>query len=217
MPKPIWSRKKTAGGGNKSARSRRAPAKSSSLSREVDEVTAETRRVKRAAAELEEKSGVVHQAADMAHHGAEALHREVEHPWAGTRRKPGAAKADDGHRAFPVVGIGASAGGFEAFVQLLEHLSPNTGMAYVFVQHLDPAHESRLTSLLAHATSMRVVEIRDRMRLEPDHVYVIPPNTALELSRGVLRLSPRRKNDPHLPVDQFFQSLARDQGNLAIG
>ena len=121
-------------------------------------------------------------------------------------------------RPFPIVGIGASAGGFEAFRQLLHELSRDTGMAFVLVQHLDPGHESMLTKLLSRATQMPVTEVKDGMGIEPNHVYVIPPNTTMEILDGVLRL--RARDDPaarHLPVDSFFHSLAAEQGSRAIG
>jgi two-component system CheB/CheR fusion protein len=120
-------------------------------------------------------------------------------------------------RSLLVAGVGASAGGFEAFMQLLENLSPNTGMAFVFVPHLDPAHESQLSSLLGRITHMHVAEVKDRTRLQPDHIYIIPPNKMLTVSGGVLQLSPRDKAGQFLPIDFFFESLAQDQGNRAIG
>lgn len=117
---------------------------------------------------------------------------------------------------FPVVGIGASAGGLEAFDQLLSALRPDTGMAFVLVQHLDPLHESLLPELLARHTPMPVVSVRDSLKVEPDHVYVIPPNTNMELNDGTLRLS-HREPGLHLPIDIFFRSLASAQGSRAIG
>src|SRR5947209_20491586 len=95
------------------------------------------------------------------------------------------------HTPFPIVGIGASAGGLEAFIQLLTHLPANTGMAYVFVQHLDPSHESLLSDLLARVTTMPVCEVRDVTVVSPNHVYVIAPNTSLTLERGKLLPLPR--------------------------
>src|ERR1035437_10973502 len=79
------------------------------------------------------------------------------------------------NESFPVVGIGASAGGLEAFTKLLKHLPNDTGMAFVLVQHLDPTHGSALTEILSRATAMPVTEVRDGMQVEPNHVYVIPP------------------------------------------
>jgi two-component system, chemotaxis family, CheB/CheR fusion protein len=119
---------------------------------------------------------------------------------------------------FPIVGVGASAGGLEAFSQLLKTLAPWTGMAYVLVQHLDPSHESALTELLAKATEMPVSQVTDGMPVEPDHVYVIPPNVDMILSKGALRLTPRTETRGlHMPIDRFLRSLAEDQRSKAIG
>lgn len=119
--------------------------------------------------------------------------------------------------SFPVVGVGASAGGLEAFTRLLQRLPTDTGMGFVLVQHLDPIHKSALTSLLAKATSMPVREVVNNTRVEPNHVYVIPPNASLTIEAGVLRLVPRKKTDgQHRPIDHFYQSLAEDQGARAI-
>ncbi len=119
---------------------------------------------------------------------------------------------------FPIVGVGASAGGLEAFTQLLHALPADTGMAFVLVQHLDPAHESILTALLAKATPMPVQQVQDGMPIEPDHVYVIPPNANLAVWHGRLSLLPR--TDMHgqpMAIDHFFRSLADDQQSQAIG
>src|SRR5215510_15382066 len=94
-------------------------------------------------------------------------------------------------RPFPIVGVGASAGGLEAFRQLLEHMPTDTGMAFVLVQHLDPKRESILAELLSKATKMSVKEVKDGMRVEPDCVYVIPRNTNMAIENGARRLSPR--------------------------
>ena len=122
-----------------------------------------------------------------------------------------------GYSPFPIVGIGASAGGLEAYMALLGKLPPNTGMAFLVVQHLDPRHESRLTDLLSRATPMPVVEAVMGIRVRPDHVYVIPPNTNMAISRGALQLT-SRSTEPgtHLPVDFLFRSLAEDQQSRAI-
>ena len=120
--------------------------------------------------------------------------------------------------SFPIVGIGASAGGLEAYSQLFKALSPDLGMAYVLVQHLAPAHDSMLTELLSRVTTMPVTEITDGLAIQPDHVYVIPPNANLAVLHGVLHLMPRDDKITHnLPIDYFFRSLAEDQGNKAIG
>lgn len=119
---------------------------------------------------------------------------------------------------FPVVGIGASAGGLEAASALLHELPTNSGMAYVLVQHLAPTHESMLSELLSRTTTMPVVEIKDGMVLKPDHFYVIPPNTNLGLLHGVLHLMPREdEKGQHLPIDFFLRSLAKEQSSRAIG
>ncbi|MGB3135267.1 MAG: chemotaxis protein CheB [Nodosilinea sp.] len=119
---------------------------------------------------------------------------------------------------FPVVGIGASAGGLEAFTQLLTHLPADTGMATVLVQHLDPTQGSLLSDIIARTTSMPVQAIVDDMAIAPNHVYVIPPNTTLTIKSGRLRLHPR---DPaqriNKTIDRFFESLAQDYGHNAIG
>ncbi len=119
---------------------------------------------------------------------------------------------------FPIVGIGASAGGLEAFKQLLGGLPTDTGMAFVLIQHLDPKHESLSAEILARATQMPVAEAKDGARVEPNHAYIISPNTELRISRGILQLTPRGKDgSPHLVIDSFLQSLADEQGDLAIG
>jgi two-component system CheB/CheR fusion protein len=120
--------------------------------------------------------------------------------------------------AFPVAGIGASAGGLEAVTQLLQHLPPDTGMAFVLVQHLDPKHESALSTLLSRVTPMTVSEAQEGMRVQPGHLYVIPPNKKMGIEKRTLRLLPRdQPGDLHAPVDYFFRSLAADQGGQAIG
>ncbi|HYW46449.1 MAG TPA: chemotaxis protein CheB [Bryobacteraceae bacterium] len=118
----------------------------------------------------------------------------------------------------PVVGIGASAGGLEAFKLLLSHLPPDTGFAVVLIQHLDPTHHSSLSDILGRATEMPVREAADGTPAEPNHVYVIPPNAELAIANRVLRLTPRGQvPGPHMPIDHFLRSLARDCGSGAIG
>lgn len=117
-----------------------------------------------------------------------------------------------------IVGIGASAGGLEAISELLTHLPSNTGMAFVFVSHLDPAHISKIDEILARKTSMPVVEIKNNMRVQADHVYVIPPNSSLKIVNGVFKISPRLKSKGiHLTIDTFFISLANDQQSKCMG
>src|SRR5204862_1782402 len=119
---------------------------------------------------------------------------------------------------FPIVGIGASAGGLEAWTHLLHHLPIDTGMGFVLVQHLDPGHASALTQLLARATQMPVHEVSNNMPVQPNHLYVIPPNTTMAIARGSLKLQPRRETSgAHRSIDFFFKSLAEDQRERAIG
>ncbi len=121
-------------------------------------------------------------------------------------------------RTFPVVGIGASAGGLEAFRRLLEHLPTDTGLAFILVQHLDPKHESILAEILSRSTSMPVSEVADGIRVEPDHVYVIPRNANMAIKQGALRLLPREETrGQHRPIDFFLRSLAEEKSNRAIG
>jgi two-component system, chemotaxis family, CheB/CheR fusion protein len=121
-------------------------------------------------------------------------------------------------RSFPIVGIGASAGGLEAFTALLEHLPANTGMAFVLVQHLDPTHKTILPEILSRSTAMPVALANDEMALEPDHVYVSPPGQDMTLFHGRLSLTERQLvGGMHLPIDHFLRSLALDQRSHAIG
>jgi two-component system, chemotaxis family, CheB/CheR fusion protein len=123
----------------------------------------------------------------------------------------------DDRSQFPVVGIGASAGGLEAFRQLLSHLPADTGMAFVLVQHLDPNQKSLLSEILSRETSMPVVEVQDGMVVEPNCVYVIPPNTKMAIAQGLLKLTTREKmRGVTMPIDAFFLSLAEDRGSRAI-
>lgn len=118
---------------------------------------------------------------------------------------------------FPIVGVAASAGGLEAFIQLLRHLPIDSGMAFVLIQHLAPDHESLLSEILSRITQLPVCEVQNGVRVEPNQVYVIPPNTKMVLSDGVLQLSPREKVfGKYMPGDAFFASLAADRGHKAI-
>ena len=117
-----------------------------------------------------------------------------------------------------IVGLGASAGGLEPLEQFLGKVPPHSGLAYIVVQHMDPLHKTMLTELLQRATSMPVREITPSMRVEPDTVYVIPPNTELTVAGGVMHLAPpAQPRGMRLPIDVLFSSLARDQGDRAVG
>jgi len=141
---------------------------------------------------------------------------------APTRRRsvprPSPSAQGSSSHVFPIVGIGASAGGLEAFSNLLDHLPEKTGMAFVLVQHLDPTHGSVLTEILARKTQIPVTEVTDGIQILPDHIYVIPANTNMMVEDGVLRLGARMLvRGQHMPIDAFFHSLANDRGNRAIG
>jgi two-component system, chemotaxis family, CheB/CheR fusion protein len=117
-----------------------------------------------------------------------------------------------------VVGIGASAGGLEAFSQLLSHLPGDTGMAVVLIQHLDPSQDSLLSDLIARITPMPVQAVTDDMPVAPNQVYVIPPNASMTLRDGQLRLRSRDAiRQVYKPIDAFFESLASELGPNAIG
>jgi len=138
----------------------------------------------------------------------------------GRLPKAGAGRdADPPARAggFPVVGIGASAGGLEAFTELLRALPADTGMAFVLVQHLHPDYKSALTAILTRETGMPVSEVTDGVTIEPNHVYVIPPNADLTLMHHKLHLEPRMAHQRTMPIDQFLRSVAADKGNRSIG
>ena len=146
--------------------------------------------------------------------------KQVPRPVESTTRKT--AEVLDSERArndsFPIVGIGASAGGLEAFTLLLQNLPSDLHMALVLVQHLDPTYKSLLTELLSRTTKLMVEEVTEGTRVKRGHVYVIPPNTTMTISRHVLHLTPRLDADhKHTPIDTFLESLAQDQKSRAIG
>jgi two-component system CheB/CheR fusion protein len=120
-------------------------------------------------------------------------------------------------RSFCVAGIGASAGGLDAYRQLFAALPADTGMGFVVIQHLSPTHDSNLAEILSRSTSMPVVEVNDEPTVEPNHVYVIPPAKTMVMTGGHLSLRPRAPKAPSLPVDVFFHSLAEDRGHRAVG
>jgi len=124
----------------------------------------------------------------------------------------------DGNSPFPIVAVGASAGGIEACQQLLANLPTDTGMAFIFVQHLDPTHESKLAEVLGSSTAMPVVQTTHGMVIEPNHVYVIPPNANLGIAAGRIQITPRPAGRGlHLPINFVFRALAEDQKSRAIG
>ena len=118
---------------------------------------------------------------------------------------------------FPVVGIGASAGGLEAFTKLFNALPADSGMAFILIQHLDPTHESMMVTLLGSHTAMKVLQATDGMKIERDHVYVIPPRVYLSIQNGSLHLSvPRERHGARMPLDFFLSSLAEQYGERAV-
>jgi two-component system CheB/CheR fusion protein len=119
---------------------------------------------------------------------------------------------------FPIVGIGASAGGLEALEQFLKHVPAGSGMAFVIVQHLDPARKGIMPELLQRATSMRVIQVKDRTKVQPDCIYVIPPNKDMSILHGVLHLlAPTASRGMRLPIDFFLRSLAQAQQEHSVG
>lgn len=120
-------------------------------------------------------------------------------------------------RPVPVVAIGASAGGLEAYKEFVHALPSDTGMVFVLIQHLDPSHESMLTEIIAKTTTMPVEEVRSGTPIHPNHVYLIPPNALMALADGVFQSSPRGKAPgQQLAVNFFMHSLAREQKSGAI-
>ena len=120
--------------------------------------------------------------------------------------------------SFPIVGIGASAGGLEALEQFFANMPKDSGMAFVVIQHLDPTHVGILPELLQRKTDMKVTQITDNLQVKPNHVYVIPPNRSISVLNGYLHLfEPTEKRGLRLPVDIFFRSLADDQQEKSIG
>ena len=120
--------------------------------------------------------------------------------------------------SFPVVAIGASAGGLEAYKEFFHALPVDTGMAFVLIQHLDPSHHSLLAEILSKATQIPVNEVKSGVRIEPNCVYVIPPGAFMAISAGAFTLTPRSKESgQHLSVNFFMRSLAEERKSSAIG
>ena len=131
---------------------------------------------------------------------------------------PVAAEMPNVAAGFNIVGIGASAGGLEAFEQFFRTIPPDCGMAFVLASHLDPDHDSLLTEILQRTTTMPVVEAQDQMKVEPNRVYVLPPNREMAIFHGALQLSePEMPRGQRMVIDSFLRSLAEDQGEKAIG
>jgi len=121
-------------------------------------------------------------------------------------------------KSFPIVGIGGSAGSFPSFEKFFTHLPADSGMAFVLIFHLDPHHKGQVSELIQNYTAMPVVEAHDGLVVEPDHVYIIPPNKDMGIhNRKLLLLKPAKPNGYQQPIDYFLQSLADDQWNKAVG
>jgi chemotaxis methyl-accepting protein methylase/Skp family chaperone for outer membrane proteins len=121
-------------------------------------------------------------------------------------------------RPFPIVGIGASAGGLEALLEFLTHMPADSGMAFVVIQHLDPTQKAMMAELLQRSTAMKVVQVTDRTKVQPDCVYVIPPNCDMSILHGTLHLmTPVLARGLRLPIDIFFRSLAEDRHEFSVG
>ncbi|MBL0098354.1 MAG: chemotaxis protein CheB [Bacteroidetes bacterium] len=134
-----------------------------------------------------------------------------------TKRKTPAKNEGNGS-VFPVVAIGASAGGLEAVTELLRNLSSKTGMAFIYVQHLSPDHKSMLTSLLSKVTTMKVQEVVNKVEMEPDNLYIIPPDKEINVTNGHIKLSPRPDSPRiNLPINILFSSLAETHKANTIG
>jgi len=134
------------------------------------------------------------------------------------RAVPRKAPSPQASVSFPIVGIGASAGGLEVLEQFLRHVPAASGLAFVIVQHLDPTRKGIMPELLQQATDMKVMQVKDRTKVRPDCVYVIPPNKDMSILRGILHLlAPVAPRGLRLPIDFFLRSLAQDQQERSIG
>ncbi|HYV26186.1 MAG TPA: chemotaxis protein CheB, partial [Candidatus Eisenbacteria bacterium] len=134
-----------------------------------------------------------------------------------SRHKGASSRGEPASLSFPIVGIGASAGGLEALEHFLSRVPKNSGMAFVIVQHLDPTRKGIMPELLQRATGMKVIQVKDRTLVQPDRVYVIPPNKDMSILHGVLHLlDPASPRGLRLPIDFFLRSLAQDRQEHSI-
>lgn len=208
--------------GAKPAR-RPAPPKQSlagEAKRTSQQIAANAEKLFDTAHELDRRADELHTSIDAAHQTAQSLHGTAAQGAAGAEAS--AIVTDDKRQGkgkpFPIVGIGASAGGYEAFAELLRHLTGDTGMGFVLIMHLDPKHKSQVTELLSHTSKIPVLRACNDMEVKPDHLFVIPENSNMSIADGRLRLHPRKEHEtPHMPIDIFFRSLAQDKQTSAIG
>lgn len=145
-----------------------------------------------------------------------AIRKEADKPKPKSNANQGKITSDKGED-FPVIGVGASAGGLEAFGKLLSNLPTDTGMAFVLIQHLDPTHTSNMVEILKRYTRMPVLETKDSMKMLPDHIYMIPPNKNMTITDRTLKLAEQMEH-PGIAhsIDLFFRSLASDLKEKAI-
>jgi len=133
------------------------------------------------------------------------------------RKKPETVKEPVVKTGFPIIGIGASAGGLEAFELFFKNVPADSGMAYVLVSHLDPGHASMLAEILQRVSSIPVIEAENNMPVKPDHVYIIPPNREMTIFHGMLQLSvPGQQRGLRMPIDTFLRSFAEDMREQAV-
>ncbi len=141
--------------------------------------------------------------------------RLTQKPKKTKNKKPLSVKSNP---SFPIVGVGASAGGLEAFIALLSKMPVDTGMAFILIQHLDPTHPSLSTEIISRSTKLRIEEVADKTRIKPNHIYVIPPNYNMKIRDGVLNLTVRIEGpSPNMSIDFFFQSLAEVENGRVVG
>src|SRR5213078_3106801 len=145
-----------------------------------------------------------------------AASRRGTHQRGHARAHPSRAKAQKKSVGCPIVGVGGSAGGFEATMELLQNLPSRTGMAFVIVQHLDPHHASRLANLLGKVTAMPVSEVTETTTPKPNTVYVQPPNKCVMAKDGTLTLV-QREERLNVAIDHFVEWLAEECGSHGIG
>jgi len=133
------------------------------------------------------------------------------------RKTPRKGKKTVVKEGFPIVGIDASAGGLEAFELFFKGVPPDSGMVFILVSHLDPSHASMLAEILQRVTTIKVIEAGNQMAVEPDHVYIIPPNREMTIFHDTLQLSvPGQARGMRMPIDTFLRSLAEDVEEKAL-
>lgn len=143
---------------------------------------------------------------------AKATNKKKEQPLTDTTNSQSATEE------FLIAGLGASAGGIQAFQEFFQHVPAKSGIAYVVILHLSPDHDSRLAQVLQTVTKMPVKQVTEKVKVEPDHVYVVPPNQHLTMQDGSILVSPNTQiEDRRAPVDIFFRTLAQEHGTRAIG